>query len=54
MFTVWDARDLAGKIEQLAQLPQVEKGALGRELRAVVVQQHSVQGLMDRLVEVWE
>ena len=54
MFAVRDAQDLAGKIEQLAQLSEMERETLGREMRSIVVQQHSVQGLMDRLVEVWE
>jgi glycosyltransferase involved in cell wall biosynthesis len=53
MFTVRDARDLADKIGRLARLPQVERDALGRELRSIVIQQHSIQGLMDQLVAMW-
>ena len=53
MFVVRDARDLAGKTEQLAQLSGSERIALGKHLRTIVVQQHSGQGLMDRLVTVW-
>jgi len=53
MFTMRDARNLAGKIEQLTQISKSEKIALGKELRTMVVQRHSVQGLMDRLLEMW-
>jgi glycosyltransferase involved in cell wall biosynthesis len=52
-FAVKDARDLAGRIEQLAQLSGSRRITLGKHLRAIVVQQHSVQRLMDQLVEVW-
>jgi glycosyltransferase involved in cell wall biosynthesis len=51
-FSAQDAVNLARKLEQLAHLPEAERGALRKELRTMVVQQHSVHGLMDRLVEV--
>lgn len=54
MFTAGDARDLGGKIEVLARLNEMEKKSLGTVLRGIVIQQHSVQGLMHRLVEVLE
>jgi glycosyltransferase involved in cell wall biosynthesis len=54
MLAAGDAWALAGKIEQLARLPYVEREVLVRKLRSIVVQQHSVQGLMNRVVEVWE
>ena len=47
-----DAQELADRIERFAQLAAVEREALGGELRSVVARQHSVQGLMDRLVEI--
>jgi glycosyltransferase involved in cell wall biosynthesis len=53
MFTGRDARDLAGKIGQLARLSEIKRGELGKELRSIIIQQHSVQGLMHRLVELW-
>ncbi len=53
MFAARDARHLADKIERFAQFPKVEKGTWERELRSLVVQQHSVAGLMDRLVKAW-
>jgi len=51
-FAAGDAQGLADRIERLAQLSPVERESLGRELRSIVVRQHSVQGLMDRLVAV--
>jgi glycosyltransferase involved in cell wall biosynthesis len=53
-FAAQDAPGLADKIERLARLSEMERETLGRELRAVVVQRHSVEGLMDRLVKVWD
>lgn len=53
MFAAGNVPDLAGKIERLVQLSEMERGVWGKELRSIVVQQHSVHGLMDRLVEAW-
>lgn len=51
VFTAGESRDLANMIEQLLRSSEVERIVLGRELRAIVVQRHSMQGLMDRLME---
>jgi glycosyltransferase involved in cell wall biosynthesis len=53
MFAAGESRDLAHRMEKLLRFSEVERMVLGRELRAVVVQRHSVRGLMDRLLEVW-
>jgi glycosyltransferase involved in cell wall biosynthesis len=53
MFAAGNVPDLAGKIERLVQLSEMEREVWGKELRSIVVQQHSVHGLMDRLVEAW-
>lgn len=54
MFAAQDARGLADGVERLARLSEVERVRLGVELRAIVVERHSVGGLMDRLVRVWD
>jgi glycosyltransferase involved in cell wall biosynthesis len=52
MFATGDAWDLAIELERLVRLGGGERSLLGGKLRSTVVQQHSVQGLTGRLVEM--
>ncbi|MDY7041985.1 MAG: glycosyltransferase family 4 protein [Chloroflexota bacterium] len=52
MFAKGDALELVNTIEKLAQISTTERQAWKVELRTLIVRQHSVRGLMDRLQEV--
>jgi len=49
-----DAYGLADRMDSLSRLSTSERKELGARLRAIVVQQHSVQSLVRRLVEEWK
>jgi glycosyltransferase involved in cell wall biosynthesis len=48
-----DAQELAGKIIGLMGLSKEERDEMGRHLRERVVRAHSLDGLVDRLIEVF-
>jgi glycosyltransferase involved in cell wall biosynthesis len=54
LFREGDAEDLATKLEVLATSPSTEHLALGQQLRAAVVREHSVERLMDSIVNILE
>ena len=47
------ARTLAERLKALIGMGQAERAALGEKLRQIVVEQHSLDRLMDRLVALW-
>jgi len=49
-----DACGLADRMDSLSRLSISERKEMGTRLRAIVVQQHSVQNLVGRLVEEWK
>jgi glycosyltransferase involved in cell wall biosynthesis len=46
--------DLSEKLSWLAGLNQVEREVIGRRLRAVVIEKHSLEQLVARLIEIFE
>lgn len=47
------AETLADRLCKLIAMPEAERAALGAALRQIVVAHHSLDRLMDRLVEMW-
>ena len=47
------AETLAGRLKALIGMPAAERAELGGKLRQIVIEQHSLGRLMDRLVGMW-
>ena len=54
IFLEKDSQDLADKISGLLVRQQEEKEAIGRTLREIIVQNHSLERLVDKLIEVFK
>jgi glycosyltransferase involved in cell wall biosynthesis len=54
LFRHHDPEDLAGKIESLLGLDSTQRQAMGAELRQRVLENHSLEGLSRRLVDLFE
>jgi glycosyltransferase involved in cell wall biosynthesis len=54
LFRHGSPEDLAEKIEQLLKLDAVQRQIIGAELRQSVLEKHSLEGLTDRLVQLFE
>lgn len=54
MFRAGDAADLAGRLRDLLALPRVERTAMSRRLREMVVAEHSVEHMTGELMGIFE
>ena len=50
MYPIGDCRALAGKIEKVGRLLENERQVLGRELRAIVVRDHSLRAFVRKII----
>lgn len=53
LFRKGDPRDLAKKIEKVMEMDEVEREDIGRRLREIVVKNHNLDLLMERLVSIF-
>lgn len=53
MFPAGNAESLTDSMARLIELPEMERKALGKKAQSIVIRQHAVQGLMDRLIGMW-
>jgi glycosyltransferase involved in cell wall biosynthesis len=54
LFRYGDPQDLAQRLAQLCALPKCERALIGGYLREQIVRMHSLSGLADRLLNVFE
>ncbi len=54
MFREKSAADLAEKLEAVMKMASEERAEIGRRLREIVVREHNIKNLCDRLVKIFE
>jgi glycosyltransferase involved in cell wall biosynthesis len=54
IFKEKDAEDLAGKIENLLKMSDLERENIGMKLRQIVEREHNLDNLIPRLVKIFE